>query len=415
MGAQSTKASAKVASGGITGKSWADWTEADGIYSNESSIGLSTTGSSSKNVWSSDDKSEQRSDWRGSRDEYPKEEGTQERGAKEEKDSKEAPDMFEALVRGEEAQRRSREEGLKALIREGFASSRNRESLEHAIACRASSKDQKSSESKETLETKLEINDSASMEKGAVGDKRLDRRMVLGKRAEKRGEGSAPAAMDKTVMSALDSSSPAVVETKAEAGDKEAQFLMGCLQARRWHSAIQKGKSKRSAGKHKDGAQQLHSKAMAWFERAARQGHVNAMYSLAQIGLDPSTAGEIQERAVQWLRQAAELENPNAQALLGEMYGKGYASSDGKFWVTRDFQESARWLRLAADAGVVTAQFGLCCLYTEGWGVPKDHSNAKKWLGKAAQNGLELDDKISTTSTHSDRHLLKKLMSSLRE
>ena len=68
----------------------------------------------------------------------------------------------------------------------------------------------------------------------------------------------------------------------------------------------------------------------------------------------------------------------------------------------------------AADAGVVTAQFGLCCLYvglavtlnllalalpsnptsnplllvpTEGWGVSKDHALAREWLGKAAQNG----------------------------
>jgi len=137
---------------------------------------------------------------------------------------------------------------------------------------------------------------------------------------------------------------PNEIEAKAEAGDAEAQFLLGCLHGRRWQAAAQANQGKK--GK-KDSA--LQSKAMAWFERAARQGHQNAMYALAQIGLDQNVAGEVQERAAQWLRQAAELGMPSAQALLGEMYGKGYVSSDGKFWLDKDYHESARWLSIAGD------------------------------------------------------------------
>jgi len=185
--------------------------------------------------------------------------------------------------------------------------------------------------------------------------------------------------------------SPEEIERRAEAGDAESQFLLGCLHARRWQAAAQQegrgSKKGKQVSKSKGGAQALQSKAMAWLERAARQRHQNAMFALAQIGLDQNVAGEVQERAVQWLRQAAELEMPSAQALLGEMYGKGYISADGKFWLGKDYAESARWLTQAAEAGVVSAQFGLCCLYTEGWGVVQDDERAKLWLKRAANNG----------------------------
>jgi len=146
------------------------------------------------------------------------------------------------------------------------------------------------------------------------------------------------------------SSSVAEIEQKAEGGDAESQFLLGCLHARRWQSATQvlKGKKSKSGAKTKD---VLQSKAMAWLERAARQRHQNAMYALAQIGLDPNVAGEVQERAVQWLKQAAEIGMPSAQALLGEMHGKGYISADGKFWMEKNYEESFQWLSLAAESG----------------------------------------------------------------
>ena len=78
---------------------------------------------------------------------------------------------------------------------------------------------------------------------------------------------------------------------------------------------------------------------------------------------------------------------PSAQALLGELYGKGYISADGKFWLGKDYNESARWLKKAAEADIVSAQFALCCLYTEGWGVSQDDEQAKLWLKRAANNG----------------------------
>lgn len=180
---------------------------------------------------------------------------------------------------------------------------------------------------------------------------------------------------------------PEELEAQAEAGHAEPQFLLGCLHAQRWQQAAARPCEQGGRKGKKDATHVLHSKAMAWFERAARQGHQNAMYALAQIGLEPHVAAEVQERAVQWLSQAGELGMPSAQGLLGELYGKGYVSADGKFWISRDFKECAKWFRLAAEQGVVTAQFGLCCLYTEGWGVEVDHHAARRWLQEAARNG----------------------------
>ncbi len=62
-----------------------------------------------------------------------------------------------------------------------------------------------------------------------------------------------------------------------------------------------------------------------------------------------------------------------AQNALGEMYmyGKG---------IPQDYNEAAKWFRLAAEQGHRRAQFLLGVLYWSGDGVPQDHAEAVKWF-----------------------------------
>jgi hypothetical protein len=54
--------------------------------------------------------------------------------------------------------------------------------------------------------------------------------------------------------------------------------------------------------------------------------------------------------------------------------------------VPQDFQEAAKWYRLAAEQGFVDAQF-LGRIYAEGRGVPQDFQEAAKWYCLAAEQG----------------------------
>ena len=55
--------------------------------------------------------------------------------------------------------------------------------------------------------------------------------------------------------------------------------------------------------------------------------------------------------------------------------------------VARDDAEAARLYRLAADQGVVHAQFSLGYMYERGHGVPRDYEAAARWYLLAAEQG----------------------------
>ncbi|MBQ9873489.1 MAG: sel1 repeat family protein [Thermoguttaceae bacterium] len=83
-----------------------------------------------------------------------------------------------------------------------------------------------------------------------------------------------------------------------------------------------------------------------------------------------------EEKALQWLRKAADGGNVNAMEELGAYY-----------WTEaekRDFEEGLKWYCLAAEAGRVDAMGTLCDAYEEGELTKFDLNEAIKWLQKAA-------------------------------
>jgi len=64
------------------------------------------------------------------------------------------------------------------------------------------------------------------------------------------------------------------------------------------------------------------------------------------------------------------------------MYDNGRA-------VEQDYQEAAKWYRLAAEQGNKDTQYNLGDMYEKGLGVPQDDTEAAKWYRLAADQGLE--------------------------
>jgi hypothetical protein len=74
--------------------------------------------------------------------------------------------------------------------------------------------------------------------------------------------------------------------------------------------------------------------------------------------------------------------------VLGEiyMYGEG---------ISQDFDEAAKWFRLAAEQHHHRAQFMLGVLYWSGDGVPQDYDKAVKWFRLA-------EDHLSVANNQTD-------------
>ena len=79
----------------------------------------------------------------------------------------------------------------------------------------------------------------------------------------------------------------------------------------------------------------------------------------------------------------ANLGDPAAQTLLGEIYARGLG-------VPRDEKESARWYAIAAKAGVAEAQFRYALLLIEGKVVERDDATARDLMKAAADAGNPL-------------------------
>jgi hypothetical protein len=80
-------------------------------------------------------------------------------------------------------------------------------------------------------------------------------------------------------------------------------------------------------------------------------------------------------------RSLADQGDPRGQFSLGAMYSLG-------FGVAQDDSEAALWYRKAADQGHAFAQYSLGEMYFEGRGVAKDYAQSLLWYHKSADQGF---------------------------
>lgn len=155
----------------------------------------------------------------------------------------------------------------------------------------------------------------------------------------------------------------------AERGDANAQYGLGtCLE----EESAQGGEAFK------------HHMAIAWYEKAAAQGHKWAQIRLGCYYDDGGAEEECRdaEKAFKWWKKAAEQGCVEAYHSLGSHYHRGSG-------VAEDQVEAVKWYRKAAIQGDKWAQYDLGHCYEKGEGIERNMVEAAKWYQKAAEQGYE--------------------------
>jgi uncharacterized protein len=124
----------------------------------------------------------------------------------------------------------------------------------------------------------------------------------------------------------------------------------------------------------------------AWLRRAALAGDPDAAALVGDLYVKNGRLPPNYTEAASWYRRAAEAGHLAAARALGSLYLTGAG-------VAADPEEVARWLRVSGDAGDITSQVDLANLVLKGAGNSEDpvrvvhwfeedrgHEDAKKWL-----------------------------------
>jgi TPR repeat protein len=124
--------------------------------------------------------------------------------------------------------------------------------------------------------------------------------------------------------------------------------------------------------------------AAEWYEKAARQGHTDAQFSLGFLLLygagDGADAVDSNiEAGLGWLEKSGAHGNAQAQYFLGSLYWGGNT-------VPHDHDRALNWTLLAAEQGFVPAQYqaGVILAHTPG---VVNAINSYRWLELAARGG----------------------------
>lgn len=120
--------------------------------------------------------------------------------------------------------------------------------------------------------------------------------------------------------------------------------------------------------------------ARYWYEKAARNGQIDAIFNLAVMNSKGLGMRRNASRAFRLYCKAALLGDLQSQANLAVMLLDG----DG---AKKDVTEGFRWLRHAAQRGDPKAQYNLGRAYLYGEDIRKSDTYAQKWLRKAATGG----------------------------
>ncbi|HEX8989903.1 MAG TPA: tetratricopeptide repeat protein [Rhodocyclaceae bacterium] len=122
--------------------------------------------------------------------------------------------------------------------------------------------------------------------------------------------------------------------------------------------------------------------AVAWFRRAAEQGHADAQFALGHFYARGEGVARDDAQAFAWWRKAAEQGIAGAQYNLASMYAEGLGTAP-------DPVLSFRWRLKAAEQGMAQAQLAVADAYLNGKGVEPDQERAVGWYCKASSQANE--------------------------
>ncbi|MGY8663252.1 tetratricopeptide repeat protein [Bradyrhizobium sp. UFLA05-109] len=135
-------------------------------------------------------------------------------------------------------------------------------------------------------------------------------------------------------------------------------------------------------GRPKDVAESL-----ALHLEAAKRGNADAYFELSVYAMQG--IGD-RSKAVFYLKQAGQRDQPRACANLGALYATGQLAG-----IEKDLTESVHWYKRAADLGVGRAAAALGVMATRGEGMAKDPDAAEAYFDRAEKLGFELDEYLN--------------------
>lgn len=186
----------------------------------------------------------------------------------------------------------------------------------------------------------------------------------------------------------------AELETKAAAGDKNAQFELGAL----YHDG--------------EGIPKDLVKARQWFEKAAAQNEARAQFNLGVMYYTGESVTQNYAKAKNYFEQAAEQNNPRAEFNLGVMYYRGEG-------VKQDFTQAYKIFEMAGVQNFAEAQFNLGVMNAKGEGREQDIGKAYAWFVLSRENGnpraSEVIGNIERELKPDQREIAKSLTDDLRK
>ncbi len=108
----------------------------------------------------------------------------------------------------------------------------------------------------------------------------------------------------------------------------------------------------------------------------AQKDNVDALIAFSDVYMKGKGVAVDENKAVEYLMQAAKKGSGRAQYLLGKYY-----------WKQQDYSRTVQWLKTAAENGMVQAQEQMGYLYANGFGVKQSDETAIRWYEQAVARG----------------------------
>ena len=149
---------------------------------------------------------------------------------------------------------------------------------------------------------------------------------------------------------------------RAEDGDPEAQYKVAIYLRKR-------------------GDDSARGDIQRYLESAAEQGHPEACLDLGRDLVDYNDDEDEMKRGVEYLRNAADCNLPEAYELLGDCYAQGTG-------VRRDLEKAEQYYCKWAEQGGAKTAMNMAIRYAAGEVVPQSQVKAMVWVQKAQDAGM---------------------------
>lgn len=131
-----------------------------------------------------------------------------------------------------------------------------------------------------------------------------------------------------------------------------------------------------------------YAQAVYWLEKAAARGDIDGCYFLGLCYYHGQGVVVDYVRAVQLFDKPATSRNyDNIENKTNAQYHIATCYDDGMGEVRQDQSKAALYYRMAAELGYAPAQSRLGAMYSNGTGVPRNYTEALKWLELAVAQG----------------------------